>query len=202
MSEPGAWKEIPAVFTLATDEITTLQLPPPYHMCLPRQSLLPLVLSPVRDFFRAFAPPFCDEMWLEYRAAPLRWQIPVGVLFDLLVGEGAEEFLPWELTVRFQGFAATKLLRASVDAAETLLMNALKESCCLLCGSAQPAMALSKDAQHQLRRSLASNDHAAFAAVRAGPSPQALRKTPLSPTARVSCDRRSRPTCGGDSPPN
>ena len=186
--------EVPVVFTLAADEVTTYQPPPPYHMCLPRQSLLPFVLAPVQEFFRPFAPPFQSEMWLEFQAAPLRWQIPVGVLFDLLVGDDAEHVLPWQLTVRFQGFPASKLLRASMEAAEALLMNALKESCCLLCGSAQPAMALSKDAQAELRRSLASNDYDAYAPVRRTPVPAYSHRAPAPRRARWL--RRSMPTCG------
>merc|ERR1740117_386431 len=96
------WRgEVPTVFTLASDEVTTLQPPPPYHMCLPRQSLLPFVLEKVKTFFRPFGPPFSHEMWLEFQASPLKWQIPVGVLFDILVGDEAGKCLPWQLTVRF-----------------------------------------------------------------------------------------------------
>jgi hypothetical protein len=186
---------VPVIFTLAADEVTTYEAPPPYHMCLPRQSLLPFVLEPVREFFKPFAPPFGGEMWLEFQAVPLRWQMPTGVLFDLLVGDDAGDALPWALTVRFQGFPATKLLRASVEAAEAVLMNALKESCCLLCGSAQPAMTLSKDAQDGLRRAIATNDFEAFASVR-----RALAPSPHPPadTHRVSlADRCTRVARGG-----
>ena len=172
--------EVPVIFTLAADEVTTYEAPPPYHMCLPRQSLLPFVLEPVREFFKPFAPPFGGEMWLEFQAVPLRWQMPTGVLFDLLVGDDAGDALPWALTVRFQGFPATKLLRASVEAAEAVLMNALKESCCLLCGSAQPAMTLSKDAQDGLRRAIATNDFEAFASVR-----RALAPSPHPPADTI-----------------
>ena len=42
------------------------------------------------------------EMWFEYESVPLRWQIPIGVLFDLAVGEetNREDVLPWKITVQ------------------------------------------------------------------------------------------------------
>ena len=47
-----AWRgALPAVFTLAADEVTTLRPPRPFHLNLPRQTLLPFVCEAVRKHF-------------------------------------------------------------------------------------------------------------------------------------------------------
>ena len=106
---------LPTVFTLAASSVTTLAPPRDYTMCLPRQSLLPFVFDDLRKHFEPFAPPMGGELWFEYDGVPLRWQIPIGVLFDLLVGEHAAvcDRLPWRITVHFQAFPAETLMRAS-----------------------------------------------------------------------------------------
>eukprot|EP00962_Isochrysis_galbana_P009319 scaffold2610_cov115-Isochrysis_galbana.AAC.5 len=145
---------IPAVFSLAADEVTTLKPPPSYHLNLPRQSFLPLVTGPVVEHFLPFAPPMAqaDSMWLQHRGVPLRWQVPIGVLYDLLVeadGAGAScSALPWQLVVRFQGGPVGQsgshgLLRSTDNDAKALVRCALKESTYLRCGSARPVMDLS-----------------------------------------------------------
>jgi autophagy-related protein 5 len=145
---------IPAVFSLAADEVTTLKPPPSYHLNLPRQSFLPLVTGPVVEHFLPFAPPMAqpDSMWLQHGGEPLRWQVPIGVLYDLLVeadnASASCSALPWQLVVRFQGGLVGQtgshgLLRSTADDAKALVRCALKESTYLRCGSARPVMDLS-----------------------------------------------------------
>mmetsp|Transcript_27864 Transcript_27864/g.71153 ORF Transcript_27864/g.71153 Transcript_27864/m.71153 type:complete len:345 (-) Transcript_27864:123-1157(-) len=155
---------LPAVFTLAPDEVCGVHAPRQFHKCLPRQSLLPLVCNVVRDHFAPFAPPLGGELWFEYNGTPLRWQLPIGVLFDLLVGEEAlcTESLPWRITVHFASFPSGVLLKATVKEAEAVLLNSLKESCYLRCGSALPAMSLSPADQQKLATALISAEKTAF----------------------------------------
>jgi len=162
-----AWKgHIPTVFTLAPDEVATLEKPRPFHACLPRQALLPLAIDAARAHFEKFAPPIGGEMWFEYADEPLRWQLPVGVLFDLMVGEDDGEALPWEVTVHFQRFPQEAVLRATGTEAEAVLLNALKESCWLRCGSAMPAMTLTPDKQSCLAAAIRDSDVGGFTEVR------------------------------------
>ena len=179
-----AWRgEVPATFTLAADEVTALQPPPPYHACLPRQALLPLVIGPVRDFFTPFGPPLVGahaDMWISFRGEPVRWEVPIGPLADLLLADDDADDLPWQLTVHLQGFPTEKLMRCSAGAAEAHLLNTLKEACYLLCGSAAPAMALSSDAQQQLTRAIAANNYDEFKEVGAAISRARARAPTLS----------------------
>jgi autophagy-related protein 5 len=102
---------------------------------------------------------------------PLRWQIPIGVLFDLLAGEESADALPWRITVHFQSFPADALLRATPTEAERVLVNALKESCFLRCGSAAPFNGLSPANQQALVAALGVPDadlaaaHASYAPI-------------------------------------
>ena len=64
-------------------------------------------------------------MWLEYGETPLRWQLPVGVVFDLLAGAEAEARC-CGATVRFQRFLAEEVASGAAADAEATLLNALK----------------------------------------------------------------------------
>ena len=180
---------VPAVFTLAAEEVTTMQPPPVYHLNIPRQTLLAFVTGRVREHFLPYAPPLgSGEPWFEHEGRPLRWHVPAGVLYDLHVNlhatDAAGGSLPWALTVRFQGTPEERALMAngSREAAEAALLNALKESCHLRCGSALPAMNLSAAAQRRLVHALEVNDFDEFAeaegAVRKG-SAEPLRGVPV-----------------------
>ena len=150
---------IPCIFALAPDELVTLVPPRPYCMCLPRQSLLPLAADVVRKHFEPFAPPMgAANLWFEAEGTPLRWQMPIGVLYDLLCGEDAatRHELPWRITVHFASFPTGDVLRATVREAESVLMNNLKESTFLRCGSAMPAMQLDAASQTALVAALAN----------------------------------------------
>ena len=157
---------LPTVLTLAPDEVATLKKPKPYCLCLPRQSLLPLAADRIRAHFEAFVPPMAgDALWFEYDGTPLRWQLPIGVLYDLLCGEESQtrQDLPWRITVHFASFPANELLRATVREAESVLLNGLKEACFLRCGSATPAMDLTPAAQLDLLTALADTAEPAAA---------------------------------------
>jgi autophagy-related protein 5 len=173
------WKGgLPAVFTLAAQEVTTLVPPRSYCMCLPRQSLLPFVTQRVHQHFEPFGPPMGGELWFEHAGTPLRWQVPIGVLFDLLCGEEAicTESLPWQITVHFQQFPANQVLHATPHEAESVLINALKESCYLRCGTSSPVMALSKASQNELVASLANSANPAAAFAQFAPVHQSIEQ--------------------------
>lgn len=160
------WRgHLPTVFTLAPDEVATVHQPRAFAACLPRQTLLPFVCDAVRRHFEPFGPPMGGKLWFAHEGTPLRWQLPVGVLFDLLVGEEADEgALPWNITVHFQSFPSGTLLQQDANAreAERVLMNTLKEACYLRCGSALAVNSLSPANQQRLAASLASGDHPAY----------------------------------------
>jgi len=99
---------IPVMYNLDKHEVTSMEAPLAFCQLLPRMSYLPLWTKDVREHFRSSAPALEDELWLDYKATPLKWDLPTGVLFDLLHEEGQ---LPFVLTVHFLGFPSKVLLR-------------------------------------------------------------------------------------------
>jgi autophagy-related protein 5 len=113
-------------------------------------SYFPLVLSEVRTHFRDMTPAMEDELWLEYEGIPLKWNIPIGVLFDLLCpsadadnsnGGSPNMVLPWRLVVHFQSFPLKKLLRCkTLFTVRQHYLNTWKEACYLRFASSKIAM--------------------------------------------------------------
>lgn len=69
-----------------------------------------------------------DEVWFEFNGAPLKWHMPVGVLFDLLCHTPTPA-LPWAVVVHFHAYPSGELLRcANDDAIQSLYTNSLKEA--------------------------------------------------------------------------
>ncbi|KAG8458216.1 hypothetical protein KFE25_001508 [Diacronema lutheri] len=174
----AVWEgRVPAVITLARDELTTLEQPRELYLMLPRQGYLPYAATrEVYDHFGAHAPPCPGEVWFEASGVPLRWTVPIGVLFDLHAPtSAAERLLPWRLVAHFSNFPAAAVLRGGgardMTAVAAHYMNALKQSTYLRCGSTQPVMSLSTDAQRTLQRSIEAGRYADYVAVQAQLSP-------------------------------
>jgi Autophagy protein ATG5, UblA domain/Autophagy protein ATG5, alpha-helical bundle region len=115
---------------------------------LSRCSYLPLVSSDLREQFMAFAPAREDEMWFEYKGVPLKWHIPVGVLFDMYAGaqdHRRDAALPWSITVHFQSFPEKKLQRCPTqECVRSMFAQSLKESSYLRFDSSKPVSSFTK----------------------------------------------------------
>ncbi|RMX41339.1 hypothetical protein pdam_00012789 [Pocillopora damicornis] len=118
---------LPVCFNLSSDEVVTVEQPDPYYLLVPRLSYLTLVTDKVqRHFQRAISNESVDEVWFEYDGQPLKWHYPIGVLFDL---HGSSASLPWNLTVHFQKFPETEVMRCpGKEAIESHFMSAVKEA--------------------------------------------------------------------------
>ena len=119
---------IPACFTLASSEVETLTAPDPYYLMLPRQSLLPVVTDKVKKHFSKFVSSALQDnvAWFESAGAPLKWHLPIGVLFDM---EDSRSVLPWAITVHFDKFPSEEILRYDRrEDVELSFMSSLKEA--------------------------------------------------------------------------
>lgn len=95
------------------------------HFCvcvqrlLPRMSYLPLYLSELAQYFSSSTLGWGQEhMWMEHEGLPLRWHLPVGVIYDAVVkhdydtrtGKSVDSTRartkPWKIVVHFQNFPA------------------------------------------------------------------------------------------------
>jgi len=152
--------QVPIVFQLNPDEVTSLQPPEPYYYLAPRGSYLTAIAGPVRDHFLVSAPAVVDEMWFDHNGIPLKWHYPIGVLFDLM---GSTLELPWQITVHFQGFPAQTILRCPTDdTVKQYYMNVLKEANYLKHGDGKKVNALSRDQQDALWDGIVKNNFKRF----------------------------------------
>jgi hypothetical protein len=148
---------------------------------LPRQAYLPYAATrAVYDHFAGYAPPNPEELWFEHDDRPLRWHVPIGVLFDHAVGLDDGRALPWRLVAHFSNFPVQTLLRggglrADTTAVGASYLNALKESSFLRFGGTQLVMALPADTQRRLQRAVELARFNEFAAVSAALVPAGVQ---------------------------
>lgn len=120
--------KIPICFVLSEEDLAaSAEQPDPLYFLVPRQSYFPLVTDKVTRHFQKYVNQEKQgEMWLEDEGQPLKWHYPIGVLFDL---NGADNKLPWTLSVHFQNFPEEELLHCpNKDAVESYFMSMVKEA--------------------------------------------------------------------------
>jgi len=74
----------------------------------PRQNYFFYLLNEVKAQFDPYAPSdkvdSYDDMWFEFNNIPLKWNMPMGVQFDSLVGMAQKQKdLPWYLIFHYKG---------------------------------------------------------------------------------------------------
>lgn len=139
--------------------------------------------------------------WFSFDDVPLKWQHPVGLLYDLFSGaepasshasshhddsmDESSSTIPWKLTLHFTEWPEAQLI--PLDADDKMLhdafINSVKEADFLRNGTAKVIMSLSKDDSTKLWQSVINNDLPAFRSVHQKfldiPGGPALRNVPL-----------------------
>jgi len=158
--------QVPVIFTLADREVTSMEPPMPLCMLLPRMGFLPLRTTEVRAHFLPSAPAVEDEMWFDYQDVPLRWNIPIGALADILMQSSKAE-LPLPITVHFQAFPTQKILRCkNTHTVRSHFLNAFKEALFLKYGSSKLVQGISQADTSSLWEAIAANKYDDFSVVR------------------------------------
>ncbi|XP_031494006.1 autophagy protein 5 [Nymphaea colorata] len=141
---------IPLQIHLHESEVATLPVPSPALVLGPRNGYLPLLLPLVKPHFSNSLPPGDDNIWFDYKGLPLKWYVPLGVLFDLLC---AVPERPWNLTVHFRGYPQE--LFSPCEGEENVkhsFMNSLKEAAYIINGNSKVIMNMSQFDQAELWR--------------------------------------------------
>ncbi|XP_068643032.1 autophagy protein 5 isoform X2 [Aristolochia californica] len=139
---------IPLQIHLDESEITTLTPPPPSLVMGHRLGYLPLLIPLLKPHFNSSLPPGVDTIWFDYKGLPLKWYIPIGVLFDLLC---AEPERPWNVTVHFRGYPAEILMPCDgEDSIKWSFINSLKEAAYVVNGNCKNVMNMSQSDQLEL----------------------------------------------------
>ena len=147
---------VPICFRLATQDVASSEVPVPLYMMVSRLSYFPLLFDHLKSHFLGVAPAALDEIWLEDRA-PLKWHVPVGVLFD----QRSTAAMPWDIVVHFTGFPESTLMRFSgIQEVKSCFMMALKEANYLKHGDGQLVMSLSRQDQDNLWLTIMQGENA------------------------------------------
>ncbi|KAG6517852.1 autophagy protein 5-like [Zingiber officinale] len=147
---------IPLQIHLHESDVTTLPPPPPALVLGPRIGYLPLLVPIIKPYFSGALPPGEDTVWFDYKGLPLKWYVPLGVLFDLLC---AEPERPWNLTVHFRGYPGEVL--TPCEGEETVkwsYINSLKEAAYVINGNSKSIMNMPQADQFDLWQSLIKGD--------------------------------------------
>jgi len=128
---------VPISFSLASEEVCSLDQPEQVFLFIHRMSYFPLVIDRVQRYFSRFIDQRADhgsvEIWLEdENGMPIQWHYPVGVLYDIAMSPTSTSGSPWPVTVHFRGFPEHSLIHCSSrDMIESVFMSAIKEADCL-----------------------------------------------------------------------
>lgn len=150
----------------------------------PRLSYLPFLLSSLKAFFTTFLidPEVKAHLgWFSIDGVPLKWQHPVGLLYDLFSGtepfspeslpaspsEGSSPKLPWKLTLHFSEWPVSRLIPLDEEGKveEDAFINSVKEADFLRNGTAKIIMGLGKEDSTKLWTAVKENDRIAFMSV-------------------------------------
>ena len=142
---------IPLAFDMHDSEVPSLHRPPPFYVMAPRQSYLPLVARSARESFEESAPDVGESgVWFEHDGKPLRWNIPIGVLFDYH-RTNVRDDIPFKITTRFQSFPKNYLLPCSGEVdTESAFFHSMKQALCLRYGTARRLMDMPRANQETL----------------------------------------------------
>ncbi|EAW11192.1 autophagy protein 5 [Aspergillus clavatus NRRL 1] len=133
----------------------------------PRISYLPSLLPRLRSFFASsLIEPKSQphEGWFSFEGVPLKWHLPIGLLYDLYAGadpaskgsrpdeseqiiSSVGDTLPWRLTLHFSDWPDEELVRLDADGMvmHDAFINSVKEADFLRNGTAKGIMSLSKE---------------------------------------------------------
>ncbi|KAL2918199.1 autophagy protein 5 [Polyrhizophydium stewartii] len=107
-----------------------------------------------------------SDVWFDAEGTALRWQYPVGLLFDLHTARARarDELVPvpWAITAHFGSWPSDRLIPVDADGAgpntpRSYFMSMIKEADFLRTGSTKKVMSLSLQDQTRLWDSLVAN---------------------------------------------
>uniref|UniRef100_A0A061QUM4 Autophagy protein 5 n=1 Tax=Tetraselmis sp. GSL018 TaxID=582737 RepID=A0A061QUM4_9CHLO len=150
-------QQIPLKLTLAFDQVTSEADPPSIYVMASRHTYLPCIASQELGHFQHVLQPNANTLaaWFDFEGAPLKWQFPVGVLYDLC--HPGHRNLPWHLTIHYGDFPSQVLLRCDTETAvRSRFTNSLKEAAFVLTGSATSVMQMTRPQQEALWSAVAA----------------------------------------------
>lgn len=140
-----------------------------YLLAVPRVSYFPLHFPQIISYFVNHQPCLASlPIFLQYEEVPIKWNLPIGVLYDSLHLPTSINDSLWTLTLHYKDYPSTQIIpftsisldhssaksiSGSVNYEKTLqdvITNQLKQSCFVLNGTAKPIMKLSEENSNNL----------------------------------------------------
>lgn len=147
-------------------------------MAWPRTSYLPLLLPRLHAFFTPFLiadqeSVAAEEGYFTFDGVPLKWHLPLGLLYDMYVMSVRDPslekaLLPFRLTLHFQAGSVTErfnLISPDPITMHDSFINSVKEADFLRSGTAKPIMTLPEADSKALWTATQHNDLATYARV-------------------------------------
>ncbi|CAM9636852.1 unnamed protein product [Chrysoparadoxa australica] len=153
---------LPLEIRMVESEIASSHQPFPLYVLVPRMGYLGCLVEHLLDHFGdAAVPSPLPTVWLEdaQRKQPLRWHLPIGVLFDLL----PSQMLPWRMFVHFDRFPEGLIpsIAGETDVRRHWA-NSFKQGIYLQNGHPKVATSLSLDQLKQLWEGVRLGDRQVF----------------------------------------
>jgi len=156
--------QLPVKITLGRNDISVAKEPKPLYVMLPRLNYFTYILEKVKTVYDEYVSIDCvdnfQDMWFDFNGQALRWEVPIGVQFDTLIGLGGESRdkgrdLPWELQFHYKG-APDDIIKLhkvggiiDISYCKFSYINSLKESHVLRMGSAHEILAQMKKSEEE-----------------------------------------------------
>lgn len=152
-----------------------------YLLSAKRVLYFPSYFRQIADFFLVATGPenlVTRPVWLEYEKVPLKWNLPIGLLHDLLYSPGKTGDVPWTLSMKLASehmpYPSEHVIPFQTDGNQVfyekllsqILLNALKQACYVLNGSSRAVMNLSQDDTLALCRAMDHHDLAVYGQIR------------------------------------
>lgn len=160
-----------------------------YLLTTPRVSYLPIYYKELVDYFRTFGE-ITDPIWLEYNGKPVKWNLPIGVIYDLYHIPGTRE-CPFDnsvlvLNLKYGTPYPTQIIpciyKGKVDYDKSLMenfFNQLKQSNFVLNGNSKLVMNLSTDNSSKLWNSIRNHDLNDYSTVTKRLVPKTINRIPI-----------------------
>lgn len=105
------------------------------YVLAPRCGYLTLCTEKIRRKYNQIGPQTEENAtWYEFQGKPLKWNYPIGVLYDCF---GAELGLPWRIAVHFQNYPKDLLPSYNISLTESHFLWQVKEAAYIKHGSSQ-----------------------------------------------------------------
>lgn len=173
---------LPIAFTLAPQELTSVDAPLPSFISCHRQAYLPTLNETIRSHFASSKVEIEDELWFDWSGIPLKWTLPIGVSMDICT---ALQFLknrskyqikdssvsslllamdcPLPITVHFQQFPVKRLSRCKTSfILRQHYLSSIKEACYVKFGNIKPISSASPQLTQQLWESIVSQSRESY----------------------------------------